>query len=69
MSWDTHTISEGRCSLKKREQGRGLERAMFSSQQFTASWPVGSEGHSLVGRNSDVDRKTIVAPVETCPVL
>ena len=42
---------------------------MFSSQWFTASWPVGSGGHPLVMRNSDVGRKTIIAPMETCPFL
>lgn len=42
---------------------------MFSSQWFTASWPVGSGGHPLVLRNSDVGRKSIIAPMETCPFL
>lgn len=37
VSLDTHQISGGRCSLKKWEQECGWERAIFSSQWFTAS--------------------------------
>lgn len=66
----THTrFQKDGCPRKKWEQERGWERAMFSSQWFTASWPVGSGGHPLVMRNSDVGRKSIVAPMETCPFL
>ena len=49
--------------------GTWVRKSNVQFPGFTASWPVGSGGHSLVGKNSDVDRKTIVAPVETRPFL